>query len=317
MKYDPTCVNGIEPSTHTACARLNPPQVLDIQKVFDWFQTEEGLKVFDGRYDRYPYLFVQSASIGNKKVECGNKITKLPTWFRNCAVLSIRTKGEGIKERGVSVKMFLNGSFQYTGCQNQAHMMDVLMMTWDILVRSGAAPVGSVTFKCSVSMVNFKFQLGMMVDRSSLDFYISQFPHIASSYDTMIDTATNVKMIKDEPEFSDIMVLEYNPGYVKGNKGLELDPDQYMHSIEMAKEPNARFGEKVKHTFRVFHKGTVIQSGRNLQQIIDTYTRFTKIVQMLRPKIEFIEDVKLRKEVAEWIKLTKKMKKLKKVEINE
>lgn len=297
--YDPVSVNGVEPSTHTVTARLDPPREINLDKVFQYIHGDHN--TFNTTSERYPFLKLMHSSRKSASIrldpddqipraENVESTSKGKNYFMNCIVFTIQTLNSD-KPRNVSVKAFVNGSFQYTGCQNEQHMVDILMFTWDILTSAGIAPKNETTrFKCRVDMINFGFKLDMLIDRPTLDFYVSQFPDIETCYDTMVNIAINIKMIEDEPEMIDILLLEYTP-------------ETCSYTSKMGQEPNSKYGKKVKHTFRVFHGGTVIQSGRNLSQIIHVYKRFRRIIEMIRPYIEFIPNKDLEQKVQAFHKI--------------
>lgn len=291
--YHPECINGIEPSTHTVTARLDPPREFDLDSIFTNISTRKS--TFDKYTEHYPFLRLLNSSRKSKSTHTDRDDENTgedSSYFMNCIVFTVRTT-DNEKHRNVSVKVFVNGSFQYTGCQNTQHIMDILMLTWDILTDAGAASkTETVRFKCRVDMINCGFNLGMKIDRPSLDFYIQQFPNIETCYDTMVNIAINIKMMQSEPELTDIIILEYNS-----------HSREYTHSL--GHEPNPDFGKKVKHTFRVFYGGTVIQSGRNIRQIMEVNNRFRRIIDLIRPHIEFKPDTTLERQIKSLNKLRK------------
>ena len=130
-----------------------------------------------------------------------------------------------------------------------------------------------LTIVLDIVMINTDYHLGFQIDRKKLNNLMNHFNEIVSAFEPAGDTGVNTRMYYDTPEECIVDAMVWNDKDEDFDI-VEMDKFEFYRTLpKKKKQPDRKH-----HTFLIFRKGKVIQSGCYYPLMKHAYDTFMKIV---------------------------------------
>jgi len=141
-----------------------------------------------------------------------------------------------------------------------------------------------------IVMINTDYHLGFSIDRKKLNNLMNHFNGIVSAFEPAGDTGVNIRMFYDPPKECMVDAMVWNEAD-RNFDIVEVDKFEFYKTLPKKKKQT----DQKRHTFLVFRKGKVIQSGCYYPLMKEAYKTFMNIVTQNAHQI--IEDLTPKEEI--------------------
>jgi hypothetical protein len=194
-----------------------------------------------------------------------NKQKKTNTFFLH----SVTTVFVLEDNKQINVKVSSNGRFQMTGCKNDSHFVNTIVVLMrqlkDIETYTGehiwnysSSDKLEVTF--NTVMQNMDFNIGFTICRDKLDYFINTGTDFRSIFESSISTGVNIKVPYIASQEERLLKITYIPESEQISKS-SVPYSNYYSALEDKEKRKEKRKEK-HHTFLVFSSGSIIMSSR-------------------------------------------------------
>lgn len=130
-------------------------------------------------------------------------------------------------------------------------------------------------------MINTDYHLGFQINRTYLDLLFSHFSGFISDFEPSSDTGVNIRVPYQHPENFELPLMKWN--FSTSSFSFEkIEKNKFYELFPKRKEKKC----VPHHTFIVFGKGKIIQTGRYYSMMEQRYNDFMKIIFANRDQIE-------------------------------
>jgi TATA-box binding protein (TBP) (component of TFIID and TFIIIB) len=183
----------------------------------------------------------------------------------------------------INVKVSSNGRFQMTGCKNDSHYVEtiiILMKTLKDIEQYSGEKIWNFTDdsdKLNVTfntvMQNMDFNIGFYIKRNKLDYFINTGTEFRSIFEGSISTGVNIKIPSASESEEKLLKISYDHSTDIIEKSL-VPYSNYYNSLE-AKEKRKEERKEKHHTFLVFSSGSIIMSSRgsDMKRVFESLTK--------------------------------------------
>jgi hypothetical protein len=216
---------------------------------------------------KLPYGSVISVQKGNsiRGAILKNKQKKNKTFFLHSVTTVFVLKDN----KQINVKVSNNGRFQMTGCKNESHYVETIILlmsylkqieefTGEKIWKFSSGEKLEVTF--NTVMKNMDFNIGFSIHRDKLDYFINTGTDFRSIFEGSISTGVNIKVPTVLDQEEKLLKIAYNmkTGEIERSN---VPYSSYYSSLEDKEKRKEQRKEKY-HTFLVFSSGSIIMSSR-------------------------------------------------------
>lgn len=205
--------------------------------------------------------------------------------FRNSFTVVI------ILDKPVNFKVYLNGTFQMTGCKTHTHAEMCVKYIWNAIKldpKMFTLRYGEYLDALFVpAMRNIDFSLGFRVDRERLHRYITTQTNWYSLLETSIGyTGVNIQ-IPLETSISNMQIINVVMTNLEDEwaEGKTVGYDTYLSRID-PKDRRAKLNKERDNTFLVFQSGCLIMSGCCADFMRPVYYEFLDVIRACYDDIE-------------------------------
>ncbi len=204
-------------------------------------------------------------------------------WFRNSFSIVV------FLDKYINFKVCSNGTFQITGALDFHHAVGCIKKVWAVIKSKKSLysfSDGGATLKCLIipAMRNLDFNLGIKINRESLDAFITARDDSSENYHCLLEssfgyTGLNVKRKITTP-IEKLQILKIHLTAEEKDSewgGIESTYKEYL-DILPEKMKNAKLAHVRYNTWLIFHSGKIIQSGLSEGFMRGHFNDFIKLI---------------------------------------